>query len=248
MKNDKVFELGLFMKTSDPSFVEIAVLSGFDFLIFDYEHGVTDFSQMTNLIRASKIHNSKSIIRTSGIVETEIGKALDIGVDGIQVPQIKNSKDVEKVIEYSKFFPEGKRGVCRFVRAANYSITPQIEYYKSANNSSVIIQLEGIEAIDNIDDIIAIKGIDIVFIGPYDLSQSLGLPGDIFNPIVTEKMSYIIDKCNEKKIRVGTFVDNFNSLKIWKKLGVSYIAFSVDVGIFADKCREIVDNSNSFDL
>lgn len=243
-KNEEVFEFGLFMKTSDPSFVEIASLAGFDFLIFDFEHGVTDFTQMTNLIRASKIHNSKSIIRVSGIFENEISKALDIGAEGIQIPQIKNSHDVKKVIEYSKFYPDGNRGVCRFVRAANYSMTPQEEYYKNSNNSKIIIQLEGVDAINNIEDIISIKGIDIVFIGPYDLSQSLGLPGEIFNPIVIEKMSYIINKCNEKHIRVGTFVDSLNSLKQWKNLGVSYIAYSVDVGLFADKCKEIIEKLN----
>ena len=244
MKTDEnLLSLGLFMKTFDPAFVEIAGLSGFDFVILDYEHGVTEFSQLSNLIRAAKLHNTDALIRVSGINEAEIGKALDIGASGIQVPQVKSSADVEKIVEYSKFHPQGKRGVCRFVRAAEYSLMPQQDYYREANEALVVVQLEGIEAIDNLNSIIEVNGVDIIFIGPYDLSQSLGVPGDVMNPKVIEKMNTIVNECSSRKIKVGTFVDNPESLDIWKKAGVSYIAYSVDVGLFADKCREIIQKS-----
>lgn len=243
MNLDKVLNLGMFMKTTDPAFVEVAGLSGFDFVILDYEHGVTEFSQLSNLIRAAKIHNTAALIRVSGINESEIGKALDIGASGIQVPQVKSSADVEKIIEYSKFYPQGKRGVCRFVRAADYSIMPQKEYYKEANKAFIVIQLEGLEALENLNSIIEVNGVDVIFIGPYDLSQSLGVPGDVMNPLVFEKMNTIVNECSSRKIKVGTFVDNPESLDIWKKAGVSYIAYSVDVGLFADKCREIIQKS-----
>lgn len=244
MKMDEsLFRLGLFMKTLDPAFVEVAGLSGFDFVILDYEHGVTEFSQLSNLIRAAKIHNTDALIRVSGINESEIGKALDIGASGIQVPQVKSSADVEKIIEFSKFYPQGKRGVCRFVRAADYSIMPQKEYYNEANKALVVVQLEGLEALENLNSIIQVNGVDVIFIGPYDLSQSLGVPGDVMNPVVVEKMNTIVKECNLRKITVGTFVDSSESLEIWKKAGVSYIAYSVDVGLFADKCREIIQNS-----
>ena len=102
------------------------------------------------------------------------------------------------------------------------------------------MQIEGQEGIDNIDDILTVKGIDVLFIGPYDLSQSLGVPGDINNPVVEEKMLEIIEKCKEKNITVGTFVDTPENAIKWKKLGVKYISYSVDMGIFHDAIKSIV--------
>ncbi|UWU47496.1 4-hydroxy-2-oxoheptanedioate aldolase [Limnospira platensis C1] len=231
------------MKTSDPSFVEIASLAGFDFVILDYEHGVVSHENMQNLIRAAYLGNTLPIIRVAEINESNIGKALDIGAAGIQVPQVTSKEDAIKIIELSKFHPMGNRGVCRFVRAANYSLMPQKEYYENANKSAVIIQLEGKKALENIDEILGVKGIDVVFIGPYDLSQSLGVPGDIFNDKVVKEMKAIVNKCKQKNMLVGTFVDTKEGLDFWKGLGVQYIAYSVDVGIFAEKCKEIIGNA-----
>ncbi len=103
------------------------------------------------------------------------------------MPQITNAKQAEEMIKLAKFAPSGMRGVCRFVRAANYSSMDRFEYFKEANESIIILQLEGQEAIDNLEDIIKVEGIDIVFIGPYDLSQSLGVGGQIDHPAVEEK-------------------------------------------------------------
>ena len=85
-----------------------------------------------------------------------------------------------------------------------------------------------------------VDGIDVLFIGPYDLSQSLGVPGEIDNPIVEEKMLEIIGKCREKNITVGTFVDTPDNAIKWKKLGVKYISYSVDMGIFYDAMSDII--------
>ena len=82
------------------------------------------------------------------------------------------------------------------------------------------------------DEILAVPGIDIIFIGPYDLSQSLGIPGEVNNPLVTEKMKEVFLKCGENKVAVGTFTDDVETAKFWISLGVQYMAFSVDVGIF----------------
>lgn len=240
----KNMQIGMFMKTSDPSFVEVASLAGFDFVILDYEHGVVSHENMQNLIRAAYLGNTLPIIRVAEINESNIGKALDIGAAGIQVPQVTSKEDAIKIIELSKFQPMGNRGVCRFVRAANYSLMPQKEYYENANKSIVIIQLEGKKALENIDEILEIKGVDVVFIGPYDLSQSLGVTGDIFNEKVVKEMKQIVEKCKQKNMLVGTFVDTKEGMEFWKNSGVQYIAYSVDVGIFAEKCQEIIKNAN----
>ena len=104
----------------------------------------------------------------------------------------------------------------------------------------VILQIEGIEGIQNLDEILSIPGIDIVFIGPYDLSQSLGIPGNVHHPKILKQMKLIVEKAKSANITVGTFVDAPKDALYWKSLGIKYIANSVDVGIFYSACRDIV--------
>ena len=238
-KLKKSHTLGMFMKSTDPSFVEVAGFSGFDFVILDLEHGYSSYETLTNLVRASIVSNTIPIVRISEISEDYIKKVLDLGAYGLQVPKVTSKKDVEKIIELSKFYPLGERGLCRFVRGSNFTQLNKNEYITQANQNLIIIQLEGKKAVENIDEILEVGNVDVIFIGPYDLSQSLGVPGDIFNEKVISEMKKIIQKCQEKDIIVGTFVDNEKGFKMWREVGVQYLAYSVDVGLFAEKCREI---------
>ena len=230
---------GPFMKTSDPMFVEAAGLSGFDFVILDMEHGPVEIESQQNNIRAAEARNTVPIIRLKDKAENTIGKALDIGAYGIQVPQINSADEAREVVKYAKFYPYGMRGVCRFVRAADYSAVDRYEFFESSKDVLVILQLEGIGAIKNLDEILEVEGVDILFIGPYDLSQSLGLPGQVNNPVVVDEMKKIVEKAKKKNKVIGTFIDTPEDLKMWKDIGLQYLCYSVDIGIFMDACKEI---------
>lgn len=231
---------GPFMKSLDPAFIEVAGYSGFDFVILDMEHGPAGFSELQNLIRAALLSNVIPIVRTSDSSEVSIAKPLDLGALGVQIPQVTSGAMAEACVKAARFFPEGERGVCRFVRAAKYSSMPREDYFRKANEILVIIQLEGKEAILDLDNILKVEGIDIIFIGPYDLSQSLGLPGQIGHPLVLETMNKIVTKARTSGKVVGTFTDSLQSAIMWKKAGVQYVSYSVDVGIFTTACSQIV--------
>jgi 4-hydroxy-2-oxoheptanedioate aldolase len=173
---------------------------------------------------------------------------LDIGAGGIQVPQIINVETAQEVIKAAKFSPKGMRGVCRYVRAANYSSMDRFQYFDEANETIVILQLEGQEALANLDRILTVRDVDIIFIGPYDLSQSLGVAGQVNHPVVVEKMKAIVDTCIQHNIVVGTFVDTIKDAKRWGDLGVKYLSYSVDVGIFYEKCRIDVETMRNDEL
>lgn len=232
---------GPFSKTSDPGIIEAAGYGGFDFIIIDLEHGPNNIQSAQDLIRAAQVSDILPIIRVKENCDYIIGEALDIGAAGIQVPQISKPEDVKSIIKLAKFAPLGMRGVCRFVRAAKYSSMERFEYFTNSNETLIIIQLEGQEAINNLKDIMDVPGIDIIFIGPYDLSQSLGIPGQIDHPLLEDKMRQIIDLCKSKGIYIGTFVDSIQNAKKWRIAGVKYIAYSVDMGIFYEQCKNIVE-------
>ncbi|MGI6149602.1 MAG: HpcH/HpaI aldolase family protein [Limnochordia bacterium] len=232
--------IGPFMKTGDPAFVEAAGYAGFDFVILDTEHGPVSIENMQNNVRAALVAGALPIIRVQDDSASSIGKALDIGAFGVQIPQVQTAQEAQAAIRKAKFYPKGERGVCRFVRAAQYSALERSVYFQAANDTLVILQLEGTEAIDNIDSILQVPDIDILFIGPYDLSQSLGIPGETSHPKVVEQMQFIVEKARSAGIVVGTFVDQLEAIQRWKDAGVQYISYSVDVGIFVEACKQIV--------
>lgn len=230
---------GPFMKTYDPGFVEAAGFAGMDFAILDMEHGPVSIQSMQNNIRAAQVAGILPVVRVPAITEEAIGKALDIGAAAVEIPQICTADEARKAVEIAKFYPQGERGMCRFVRAAHYSAMPKETYFEAANETLVIAQLEGKEAIENLNEILRVEGIDIVFIGPYDLSQSLGLPGQVTHPKVVETMKTIVKSARKKGITVGTFTDSYEIMEMWMKAGVQYISYSVDMGIFHDACVQL---------
>jgi 4-hydroxy-2-oxoheptanedioate aldolase len=233
---------GPFLKLTDPAVVEIMGFAGFDFVIIDAEHGPISMQSAQNMIRAAETANVTPIIRVANNDESLILRALDIGAQGIEIPQINCKSDALRAVKSVKYSPQGERGVCRYVRAANYSSMDKFKYFKSANEETMIIaHIEGVEGINNLDEILSVPGIDVIFIGPYDLSQSLGIPGQVNNSLVVKKMKEVVLKCKQNKIAVGTFADDVETAKSWISLGVQYMSFSVDVGILYEISKTIVN-------
>ena len=232
---------GPFLKFTDPAAVEIMGFAGFDFVIIDTEHGPISIETAQNMIRAAESVNITPIIRVVNNDEAFILRALDIGAQGVEIPQINSKSDAVRAVKSVKYSPQGERGVCRYVRAANYSSMDKFKYFESANKETMIIaHIEGVGGINNLDEILSVSGIDVIFIGPYDLSQSLGITGEVNHPLVTEKMKKVILKCKENKVAVGTFADDVEIAKSWISLGVQYMSFSVDIGILYDISKTIV--------
>ncbi|MDR1816667.1 MAG: hypothetical protein LBR07_00455 [Puniceicoccales bacterium] len=231
---------GPFMKALDASFMEITGYAGFDFAILDMEHGPAGFAEMQNLIRGATLGGLASLVRTFDSSESAISKALDLGASGVQVPQIQSADEARAVVRAAKYFPRGERGVCRFVRAAKYSSTPRNDYFAQANEALVILQVEGQKGLDALDGILGVEGFDILFIGPYDLSQSLGVPGDVANPKVVSAISEITERAKRAGVVTGVFADTPEAAKRWRAAGIQYISYSTDVGIYTEACRGIL--------
>lgn len=237
---------GIFSKTIDPAFIECIGYAGFDFVIIDMEHGPNNTFSAQNLVRAAQISNLLPIVRVKEDNDTLIGEVLDIGCGGIQIPKVKNIENIIRIKKAAKFAPLGERGVCRFVRSAGYSAVDQKRYYKESNESLIIIQLEGKEAIENLNDILDVEYYDIVFIGPYDLSQTLGVTGEINHPLVEKMILDIVRKCEKKGKIVGNFSDSIENAIKWINLGIRYISYSVDVGIFYDSCKNLLQDLKKY--
>ncbi len=232
--------LGVFSKTTDSTFVEATGIAGLDFIILDTEHGSANFETLHNHVRAAKLTQMTSIIRVKGVDSHAIGSALDTGADGVQVPNISTADQAQAVVRAARFYPQGSRGVCRFVRAANFGSQAKDVYFAEANEKLVILQVEGLEGINNLDEILEVQGFDVLFIGPYDLSQSIGKPGQVNDPKVLKLMQEIAQKTQSKGILLGAFSDTLETNKYLENEGFNYIAYSVDVHIYYQALISII--------
>lgn len=233
---------GPFAKLASPQVVEIAGYAGFDFMIFDTEHGPLSFESIENLTRAAELVGVAPIVRTYENSAALISRALDVGAQGVVVPHITSRAEAEELARASRFFPQGDRGVCRFVRAAGFTSVDRFEYMRRASAQALVIGIiESKDGLANLDEILSVEGLDVVFIGPYDLSQSLGLPGQVRHERVLASMQAVVEQARRRGRSVGTFVDNVADAKYWADAGVQFISFSVDVGIVYEAMKASVD-------
>lgn len=237
--------LGIFSKTLDSNVVEATGVAGVDFIILDMEHGPNDWSTIHNHARAAKVAGIKSIVRVTSCEENAIGSALDAGVDGVQIPNITSAKMAQQAVNAARFSPLGSRGVCRFVKDAHFGQKDRNLYFKEANEKLVVLQVEGKEGVAQIDDILQVKDFDILFIGPYDLSQSLGIPGQIEDPRIFELCQELVERTQEQGLGLGVFVDTMEQAQKYKNLGLSYIAYSVDLSIYREAVSNVVNSFKS---
>ncbi|WP_010316252.1 HpcH/HpaI aldolase/citrate lyase family protein [Synechococcus sp. CB0205] len=226
--------IGIFSKTTDSSFVEAAGYAGLDFIILDTEHGPASWETIHNHVRAASLTNMASIIRVSSVDAHAIGSALDSGADGIQVPNIINAEQAKEAVSAARFHPLGSRGVCRFVRAARFGSQDKFKYLTQSNESLLVLQVEGVEGVRNIKSILSVPGFDVLFVGPYDLSQSIGKPGEVDSPDVLKLIDEISTAVVSSGKALGIFCDSPSSLSRYRTLKVNYLSYSVDVSLFGE--------------
>ncbi|MGB3204585.1 MAG: aldolase/citrate lyase family protein [Crinalium sp.] len=233
--------IGPFMNCAYPAFIEICGHAGFDFAIIDMEHGALHTLVAEDLCRAADCVGISPVIRVRKNDAPQIQRALDIGSAGVQVPQIETQTDAEAVITGAKYSPLGSRGLSFNTRAGMYSAAGTQITDKLNQESLVVIHVEGKRGVDNLQEIVSVPHIDVIFLGPYDLSQSLGIPGQVRDPRVVELMQKSVTTIRNAGKAVGTFADNPEVAKQWINAGVQYIGLGVDVAIFLKACQALVE-------
>lgn len=234
-------DLGLFLKCPSPEMVEAIGISNLDFVVIDMEHTPLGPKDLYPLVLASERRNLKSIVRIPQKVDSYFKWCRDLNVSAIQVPHVETKEDALYAIKHSYFSPIGERGLCRFVRAADFSGIEKSQYLTQANETAnLILQIEGINAVKNLNDILSVINPNIsIFIGPYDLSQSLGIPGQIWDDRVVDKMKEIVSRCQEQNIRVGTFTDTVEGIEFWSSRGISFIEYASDLNVFINSANQL---------
>ena len=220
---------GCFIRYADASLIELIAGLGFDFLVFDAEHGTIEPRDCENLVRAAELRGVSPFIRVTTNTAPVILRFADTGAQGIQVPWVNSVEDAERAVQAVKYSPRGTRGLAT-TRAADFGQKATLaEYVAQANAETLVIaQIEGSEAVDQVSGIARVEDIDVVFIGPTDLSNSLGHPGDPAHPKVQAAMDRIVADVDGANAALGIFVPNAQAARAWRERGARYIVTSLE--------------------
>lgn len=177
LKNSEV-AVGAILNLPSPRLAEITALCGFDYVAIDQEHGPIGIEVLEDMVRAVELHNVVPIVRVATLQAHAILQALDAGAMGVHIPNVNTAEDASRAVRFSKYGPAGERGLAA-VRSARYGLREKLaDYCRQANDQNmVIIHIESLEAVRNLDELLAVEGVDVYFVGPSDLSNSMGQPG-----------------------------------------------------------------------
>lgn len=225
----------------DPRVAEMAAICGFDCLWIDMEHVPNDFSSIENIIRAAKNYDTDVITRIARGCYSNLIRPLEADSTGIMVPHVMSLADAKEVVYYSKFHPIGRRPIDGGNADGKYCLLPANEYMEDANKERfVIIQIEDPEPMAELEEICALPGIDMIFFGPADYSQGLGIPNDFGNEQITEARKKIAYYARKHKKFAGT-VGGMQNQDALIAMGYQFINLGSDVRALANYFREITE-------
>lgn len=238
--------IGTFLELGSADVVEALAQTGFDFVIIDNEHGPFEAESTAHFVRAALLHNFCPLARVREISRPAVLKLLDSGAQGIIAPDISNVAEVKKLIEYAKYPPIGKRGfgpsrkdTWGFASPAR-SVAESMAHF---NQETLLLpQCETAGALECIEEIVALDGVDGIFIGPFDLSISMGIPGQFDHPDFIAALARIKSACNAAGKICMYFCVNEETAKSALAQGYDAITYSMDSSILIQSCRNLLSN------
>lgn len=237
------FTAGSWITLGHSAIAEIMSQAGFEWLTVDMEHSAITIHQAQELIRIIELCGVVPLVRVGENNSTYIKSVMDAGAHGVIVPMVNSSAEAEAAVSAVKYSPVGTRGV-GLARAQQYGFGFN-EYKKWVEDESVVIvQIEHIKAIENLEAILSTPGVDGSMIGPYDLSGSLGYPGEFDRPEVQEALRHYEATCRKMKKPMGFHVVQPDpaTAVAYRDKGYSVLAVGVDFLYIGNKCREVISN------
>jgi 4-hydroxy-2-oxoheptanedioate aldolase len=196
--------LGLFSNLPAAAPVEMAGYAGFDFVLIDSEHGALSWGEVEDLVRAAEAAGVAALVRVPAAEPHIILKALDRGCAGLHVPHVDTAEEAAAVVRAAKYPPLGERGAAFTPRWARYGFAGGAQGLERANRETLLaVHVETRRAVDNVREILAVPGIDLVYLGPTDLSVSLGHPSEPNHPEVREAFDEVLRRCREAGMPCG---------------------------------------------
>ncbi|MEZ4713565.1 MAG: aldolase/citrate lyase family protein [Caldilineaceae bacterium] len=223
-----------------PTMMQALANAGFDFAIIDNEHGPFNIESIAELCRAARHVGVTPIVRVPDLLYPFLCQPLDAGAQGLMLPRITSAAQVHQAVQMTKYPPMGARGCALNRGHTDFGPRPLVDFMAAANvETQLIIQIETASAVDQVEDIVAIPGVEVAFIGPNDLSISLGVPGQSDSPVLLGAIERVIAACQRHNVTPAIQVADAAAGAYWKDKGMQMISVNSEMGLLIGAGRSV---------
>ncbi|OFW35609.1 MAG: hypothetical protein A2074_04085 [Candidatus Aquicultor primus] len=232
--------LGSWAILPSPEAANVMIKAGLDFVLIDMEHGPADYVTAQRMVMAAEAAGGCSVIRVGEHNEAAVLKALDTGTGGVIVPHVSTPEDARRAVSFMLYPPEGERGYSPYTKAGGYIHSAG---YVQKANAAVLkgVIVEGKTGIDNLDAILAVKGLDLVYVGTYDISSTLGIAGQTSDPRVLKVLEESVAKIRKAGKSAGCLFKSEEELRYFRKLGIGFLTYKVDTWVLYEEFKKAAD-------
>jgi len=225
---------GLFLDLGSPMSAEMASRAGYDWLVIDLEHGAATEADLLGLLHAVEAGGAAALVRPQSGERLRIGRALDMGARGIVVPRLNSADEAREAVTFLRYPPEGGRGVALRARGADLGAITHDRVGEVNRRIVGLVQIESTGALADANAIAAIDGVDVLFVGPADLSHSLGVPGRFTEPLYREALGRVIAACRAHGKAAGILLYDTAAVPAYLELGFTFVGIGADAALVAD--------------
>jgi 2-dehydro-3-deoxyglucarate aldolase/4-hydroxy-2-oxoheptanedioate aldolase len=217
----------------------IAAEAGAEFILFDMEHTGWSIETIRMLLATSRATGSVPLVRVPAAEYHFIARVLDMGAMGIMVPMVESAAQAEKIAASAKYPPMGRRGAAFGISHDDYASGDLVEKIASANRETLLIaQIETAQGLQNVDAIAAVAGIDVLWIGQFDLTNSLGIPGQFDHPQFHDAVKKVVNACRTYRKTAGYMVMDTAGGEAMLAQGFRMLAYSGDLWLYQEALRQ----------
>ncbi len=226
---------GTWSMLASPAVMNVIGQAGLDFAIIDMEHGPMSFETVEAQLYAAESAGCTPIVRLGEANEQAILHALEIGAQSLMVSHVSTPEEAARIVKATRYYPEGERGLSPFTRNHGYSDEGIAEKLRFANEQMFVgVLVEGEEGLNQIEKICEVDNLDMVYLGIYDISQSVGVPGDVKNPKVIKIVRDCVKIINEKGLIAGSVARDRDYIQLLVETGFRFISYRVDSAVLRE--------------
>lgn len=247
LKEGKIVFGPMVSEIRSPGIAVLFAQAGFDFFFIDMEHSCFTLETLNDMVMAARAAGIPAIVRPSTRKSPEyLSRPLDIGAAGLLVPQIQTPEDVKNVVDWCRYQPMGERGMALSRQHTFFESGNTVETMAQLNEEVFIaIQIEHRDAIERLPELLSVPGIDAAFVGPSDLSASLGKPGRANDPEVEKAILRMIEVADKNGVIPGIHTGSVEKAKYWIDRGMKMIGFCTDIKLILQICKSSVKELRS---
>ncbi|MGD0054756.1 MAG: aldolase/citrate lyase family protein [Acidimicrobiales bacterium] len=227
---------GTFLNLGSVLAAEVCALSGFDWLLVDLEHGAGGEEALVGQILAGAVHDVPVLVRTESAERIRAGHVLDLGAYGVMFPRLERPEEVVEALAHLWYPPSGDRGIAGYNRGRQFGGDGRDPSQVNASVLSVV-QIETLQALINVEEIAAIPGVDVLFVGPNDLSASLGIPGQFESSDYLDALHRVSEACRNNHVAAGILATSGEQVEGLNERGYSFVGISSDSSLLRTAAR-----------